>query len=174
MDHDDHVNLLRKGVPAPGGTWADLGAGTGAFTLALAELLGPHARIHAVDLDRRTLAKNAEAMARHFRDVPVSHHVADFTGPLELPILDGIVIANALHFVRSQEAAVRHIRGALRPGGRLLIVEYNIERWNFAVPHPLPYTAWERLAAAAGFERTELLHRRPSSTLREIYSAASW
>src|SRR5690554_4106120 len=41
MNHQDHVNLLRPGVPATGGVWADFGAGTGAFTLALAELLGP-------------------------------------------------------------------------------------------------------------------------------------
>ena len=40
MEHPDHVALLRPGVP-PGGAWADIGAGEGAFTLALADLLGP-------------------------------------------------------------------------------------------------------------------------------------
>lgn len=49
MDHADHVALLRAGVVVPethGGaaTWADLGAGAGAFTLALADLLGPGSR----------------------------------------------------------------------------------------------------------------------------------
>ena len=44
MDHSDHVNLLRNGV-LPGGVWADLGAGSGAFTLALAELAGPETTI---------------------------------------------------------------------------------------------------------------------------------
>ena len=48
MDHADHVRLLRDGV-TEGGTWADLGAGTGAFTLALAELLGPGGEVIAVD-----------------------------------------------------------------------------------------------------------------------------
>ena len=38
MDHTDHVNLLRDAVGL-GGTWADFGSGTGAFTLALAELI---------------------------------------------------------------------------------------------------------------------------------------
>ena len=42
VDHADHVGLLRAGSPtAAGGTWADIGPGTGAFTLALADLLGP-------------------------------------------------------------------------------------------------------------------------------------
>jgi hypothetical protein len=36
---------LRDGVPEPGGVWADLGSGEGAFTLALADLLGPGGRI---------------------------------------------------------------------------------------------------------------------------------
>jgi hypothetical protein len=48
MNHTDHVALLARGVRQDeGGTWADLGAGTGAFTLALADLIGPHGVIHA-------------------------------------------------------------------------------------------------------------------------------
>ena len=51
MDHADHVRLLRDGVPHEPGTWADLGAGSGAFTLALADLLPPGSLIYAVDKD---------------------------------------------------------------------------------------------------------------------------
>ena len=43
MIHSDHVRLLRDGVPQAGGVWADIGSGGGAFTLALADLLGPQA-----------------------------------------------------------------------------------------------------------------------------------
>ena len=40
MDHRDHVELIRAGVEgATDGPWADLGAGTGAFTLALVGLV---------------------------------------------------------------------------------------------------------------------------------------
>ena len=41
MDHAEHVNFLRNGIPATGGVWADFGAGRGAFTLALADLIAP-------------------------------------------------------------------------------------------------------------------------------------
>ncbi len=51
MDHTDHTNLLRDGIATPGGVWADFGAGAGAFTLALADLLGPGAEIVAIDRD---------------------------------------------------------------------------------------------------------------------------
>lgn len=48
MNHGDHVALLREGVHrrGAGAVWADLGAGDGAFTLALADLLGDGATIH--------------------------------------------------------------------------------------------------------------------------------
>jgi ubiquinone/menaquinone biosynthesis C-methylase UbiE len=174
MDHTDHLNLLRGGIDRSGGVWADLGAGTGAFTLALAELIGPGGEIFAVDRDASALRANARAMRARSPQARVHYEVADFTLPLALPLLAGIVMANALHFQSDQAAVVRSLRGYLRPGGRMLIVEYNIERGNFAVPHPVPYSRWEKLADEAGFAHTKLLARRPSRFLREIYSAVSW
>jgi hypothetical protein len=50
VDHADHVALLRPAVAA-GGTWADIGAGEGAFTLALADLLGAGGRFVVVEYD---------------------------------------------------------------------------------------------------------------------------
>ncbi len=174
MDHADHTNLLRAGIAGSGPVWADLGAGRGAFTLALADLLGPAGEIHAVDRDAGALRENARAMLATFPKVRVLYQTADFTRPLELQLLDGIVMANSLHFQKAQEAVVRRLRNYLGPGGRLLVVEYNIGRGNFAVPHPVPYVRWERLARGVGFEHTELLSRRPSRFLHEIYSAVSW
>ncbi|TMD25838.1 MAG: class I SAM-dependent methyltransferase, partial [Chloroflexi bacterium] len=52
MNHEDHVRLLRKGIVEPGGVWADFGSGAGAFTLALADLLGTEGSIYSVDKDR--------------------------------------------------------------------------------------------------------------------------
>ena len=52
MNHNDHVNLLRKGIPEKGGLWADLGSGTGAFTLALADLIGSTGHIYSIDKDQ--------------------------------------------------------------------------------------------------------------------------
>jgi ubiquinone/menaquinone biosynthesis C-methylase UbiE len=176
MDHADHMNLLRGAVEGAGLVWADLGAGSGAFTLALADLLGPGAEIQAVDRDGSALRANALEMASRFAHARVRYMEADFAGALALPLLDGIVIANSLHFQRgqNQQGIIRRLRGYVRPGGRVVVVEYNIQRGNFAVPHPVPYPRWERLARVAGFEHTELVARRPSRFLREIYSAVSW
>lgn len=174
MDHHDHVNLLRRGLTAPGGTWADFGAGGGAFTLALADLAGPSAVLHAIDSNAAALRANAREMASRFPATTITYHVADFTRPLALPPLDGIVIANALHFQRDQPDVARLLRSYLGDAGRILIVEYNTTHANFAVPYPVPYARWQTLAREAGFVHTELLATRPSRFLGELYSAASW
>jgi ubiquinone/menaquinone biosynthesis C-methylase UbiE len=174
MDHTNHLDLLRNGIEEPGGVWADIGAGAGAFTLALAELIGPEGEIYAIDKSGVALLENERAIHSKFATRRVRYVVANFSEPLDLPLLDGIVIANALHFQRHQESVVRLLRGHLRPAGRMLVVEYNIAHGNFAVPHPVPFERWENLARKAGFGHTKLLATRPSRFLREIYSAASW
>src|SRR5471030_2949603 len=95
MDHHDHVRLIRDGVLGGGQTWADLGSGQGAFTLALADLLGPTGSIYSVDRDKHALEVQLRALRDSFPGVAVTPLVADFSQPLELPPLDGIVMANS-------------------------------------------------------------------------------
>jgi SAM-dependent methyltransferase len=173
MNHDDHVALLRNGVDQLGGVWADLGSGSGAFTLALADLLGPSVRIYSVDRDERALLEQERAMRARFSDRALTYRVADFTQPLDLPPLDGVVMANSLHFQRDKDPVLQLARGYLKPRGRLLLVEYNADHGNPWVPYPLSYPTWEALAHANGFVETRLLATRPSRFLREIYSALS-
>ncbi|MEO8286643.1 MAG: class I SAM-dependent methyltransferase [Chloroflexota bacterium] len=173
MQHEDHVSLLREGVPTTGGTWADLGSGWGAFTLALADLIGPHGTIYSVDKDRGSLREQERAMKAMFPAADVHYVLGDFTRPLDLPALDGVVMANSLHFVRHKEAVVEMIRGYLKPGARLLLVEYSADRGNMWVPHPLSYPGWETLARRCGFVSTRMIGRVPSRFLGEIYSALS-
>jgi SAM-dependent methyltransferase len=174
LDHADHVDLLR-GAVEPGGTWADIGAGTGAFTHALADLLGRDGRIIAVDRDARVLRDNAAVMAAKFPGVTLDTVAADFTRPLDLPELDGIVAANSLHFVprEGQVAVVRSLASHVRYGGRFVVVEYDSDEGNAYVPHPFSVTTWERMAAAAGLRDTRQLGRVPSRFLGAIYAAES-
>jgi SAM-dependent methyltransferase len=151
--------------------WADLGSGTGAFTLALADLLGRGGRIVSVDRDAAALRQQAGAMAARFPGVTLEQRVADFTRDLGLPPLDGVVMANALHFRRDREAMVRTVRDMLRPGGRFVLVEYDADRGNPWVPYPLSFDTWRAMAVAAGFDEPRLLGRVPSRFLGAIYSA---
>jgi ubiquinone/menaquinone biosynthesis C-methylase UbiE len=175
MNHRDHVDLLRPADLSPGGLWADLGAGSGAFTLALRELLGSGGAVYAVDKDRRSLDSLARAYQAQFGDAQDLHLVhADFTHSLDLPPLDGAVMANSLHFFKDKEKVLQHVRTFLKPGGALLLVEYNVDSGNLWVPHPLSFETYRALAPRAGFTKPRLLAKHPSSFLKEFYSAAAY
>jgi ubiquinone/menaquinone biosynthesis C-methylase UbiE len=162
--------LIRPGIPGPGGVWADLGCGDGIFTAALHTLTQPGAEIYGVDNDRRAL----DALKRNFADSypdALLHPVrADFRRPLSLPPLDGIVMANSLHFVGDKPAVLAPIAGLLKPGGRLIVVEYNATRGNPAVPYPLDETGFLELARAIGLPEAHVLARIPSTFLGEMYA----
>lgn len=161
MNAQDRLELIRPGVA--GTVWADLGAGSGAFTLALAELLGPEGRIYAVDKDARGL--------RQLSGPQIEPVQADFTGPLELPPLDGILLANSLHYVRDQVLLLRKLGGYLKPEGRVLVVEYENRRPSPWVPYPIPFARFREIAGQAGFSSPERIGARPSDFGGTVYAA---
>ena len=172
MDHSDHVSLIRDGVGG-GPTWAELGSGTGAFTLALADLLGPGGTIYSVDRDADALRRQALALRQRFPNVAIHQLAADFTQPLELPTVDGLLMANSLHFARDKVAVLPGIIGHLRPGGRFILVEYDTDRGNPWVPYPLSFETWKSVAAAVGLADTRRIATVPSRFLGSIYAALS-
>ena len=175
MQQADYVALLRGGVPTPGGVWADFGSGPGAYTLALAELIGLGSTLYAIDKDASALAAQARQMADKFPQVQLKQLNADFTVPITpaLPPLDGLVLANVLHLVPDHQKAdlVRLLKSYLKPGGRWLLVDYNADHGNSWVPYPLAYPTWEALAAKCGLEQVRLLGTHPNSFLKEFYAA---
>ena len=178
MDHADHVRLLREGVPREAGTWADLGAGEGAFTLALADLLPLESEIIAIDRDAAALRELALAyieLGGRREGLPKvsTSHMDFFTGDLGTAWLDGVVMANSLHFVKEKAAVLARVHRALRPGGRLLLVEYDTGRGNAWVPYPLSFETWRTIAVQAAFSEPQLLATHPSRFLKRIYCAAS-
>ncbi|SRR5712692_1785731 len=177
MDPRDAAELISTAVPpGEGGLWADFGAGEGVFTAALAHVLGPAARIYAVDRDQRALAKLARWVEN--QTVTVIPVAADFTQPFDLPglgtaRLDGILFANALHFVRHPEPMVARLAALLRPGGRVVIVEYDRRAASRWVPHPLPVARLPELAAAARLTTPAVTGTRPSAFGGVLYAAVA-
>jgi SAM-dependent methyltransferase len=98
---------------------------------------------------------------------------ADFTKPIELASLDGVVMANSLHFVREKAPVLALVHKMLKPSGRLLLVEYDADRGNTWVPHPMSFETWRTLADANGFSGTRKLVSVPSRFLGRIFSAES-
>ncbi len=176
MDTRDAVELIREAIPRPEGDWADLGCGDGGFTRALAELVGANGRIYALDRDARAISALERWGKRHAPHVvPI---VADLTGPFELPGLGerrlaGILIANALHYVRDMEAVLARLAERLAPAGRVVIVEYEQEIATRWVPYPIPASRLPALASAAGLSPFVVTTTRPSAFGGFLYAATA-
>jgi ubiquinone/menaquinone biosynthesis C-methylase UbiE len=176
MDHSDAVALVADAVGRSPGTWADLGAGDGTFTRALVELLGRESRIYAVDRDARALAALARWAKTHAPHVVTV--VADFSRPFEwpdaaTPTLDGIVLANVLHFVADQSAVLARLAAWLVPGGRVVLIEYDRRGASPWVPHPIPLASLPTLAAAAGLATPVVTATRRSDYGGDMYAAVA-
>jgi SAM-dependent methyltransferase len=108
--------------PEPGDRVLDIGCGLGDSTLQLAELVGPEGHAHGVDVAERMIA-GARDDAERSGVANVSFEVADvqaveFTGPP----FDYAFARFGTMFFANPVAALRNVRAALRPGGRLNIV----------------------------------------------------
>lgn len=172
MKPRDAEALLAGAVPAAAAAWADLGCGDGTFTLALARRLGAGSVIYAVDRDAAALETLVRRAAKEAaRVIPVT---ADFTHGLELPglaerPLDGMMLANALHFVDDAERVLGGLALRLRPGGRVVLIEYDGRRPGPWVPHPIDAKVWPALAAAAGLVDPAVTARRRSAFGGDLY-----
>jgi ubiquinone/menaquinone biosynthesis C-methylase UbiE len=173
VDHNDHVGLIRAGVEGAGRRWLELGAGEGAFTLALADVLGSQGEIVALDRDAGGLRRLEAQLGRRFPETTLRTVVGDFRDPLPDGPFDGVLAANSLHFVADPVAIVTRARAVLRPRSRLIVVEYDADRGNPWVPHPFSFRTWQSMSAQAGLAGTRLIGRVPSRFLGAIYAAAS-
>ena len=171
MNAADHVALLRGALQNTGGAWADLGSGSGAFTFAMAELLGPSATIFSVDANARALLIQEEEMEARFPGRDVRFIRGDFKGTLDISGLDGIVMANSLHFQRDACSVLKHVSEWLTPGGRIVVVEYDIDTPNQWVPYPVPLPRLQTAASCAGLTEPRLLGTRPSDYHGQVYAA---
>src|SRR5512138_188290 len=160
MDARDAARLIAPGVS--GRVWADLGAGRGTFTMALATLLGSSGRVYAVERDA-SAADALERLARrrgHGERALIEVVRADFAMvPLPVKDSDGILLANSLHYVADNEQAPLLARLARGVGkdGTLLVVEYDNRPRSRWVPFPIAFNRLASIARDAGLSVPELI-----------------
>ncbi len=168
MTHLEALEFIKDLSFKPNEIWADLGAGSGTFTKAIAELLGPTGLVHAVDKSTQAITL-PKAMKTSI--APIQVHNQDFTKPLGLGNLDSIFMANALHFIRNQERLLRQLSLELNPKGKLVILEYDIRRGNPWVPFPVRFERLEHLAEKLALPAPKKVATRPSRYHQEMYLA---
>ena len=116
-------DVIRALDVGKGALVADLGSGVGYFALKLAERVGPSGRVLAVDVRSFPLLfLKLRALRRGTRNLTV---VRGEGGDPHLPAsgVDGILVANTFHELEDADVILGHAREALRPGGRLVVVD---------------------------------------------------
>lgn len=112
---------------APGSTVADVGAGSGYFTLKMASLVGPTGTVYANDIQQGMLnIISRKLKASPFKNVTL---VLGSPGDPKLPpaTFDLILMVDVYHEAHEPQALLRHLRNALKPNGRLVLLEYRAE-----------------------------------------------
>ena len=140
-------------------TWADLGCGNGTFTLALAHFLQPQSIIYAVDTDKAALRQ----IPTEYNSVVIEKKQGNFdANNLPFKDLDGILMANSLHYIKDKDSFIQRAVGYLEEDGSFLLIEYDTGRANQWVPYPLSFSSLIGLFGRAGFHSTRKLQERPS------------
>jgi ubiquinone/menaquinone biosynthesis C-methylase UbiE len=139
----DPKRILR-GLVAEGDHALDLGCGPGFFTLPMAEMVGPAGTVTAVDLQAEMLEmlkKRAERRGLAAR-IHLQRCAADSIGEIEPA--DFALAFHMVHEVPDVARFMGEVAGALKPGGRLLLVEPK------GHVSPDAFERTEALAAATG------------------------
>ncbi len=152
-------------------TWADLGCGSGLFSRALAHGLPDGSHILCLDKIRQVWKEptNTQRVRLDFRQLDFVQDSIPGTN------LDGILMANSLHYVSDKGALIQKLRGYLSARGRFLIVEYDTERRNPWVPYPIPFRTLEVLFTSLGFTHIRKIGERKSIYGPDgMYAAEVW
>jgi SAM-dependent methyltransferase len=121
---DIALNVLK--IPK-GASVADIGAGSGYITVRLAARVGPTGRVYANDVQPQML----NILARRL-DMSKITNVTLIEGTIDDPKLppasvDLALMVDVYHELSQPQAILRHLRESLKPGGRLVLLEYRKE-----------------------------------------------
>lgn len=135
---------------------ADLGAGTGAYTIPLAEKVGETGRVYAVEVQKDFLTniKN-EATARGLKNIELLWGDIERLGGTKIKDegVDVVVISNVLFQAEDKEGLLRETKRILKTGGKLLLVDWS-DSFNNLGPSPAMVITKEQartLCEAEGF-----------------------
>jgi len=110
-----------------GSTVADIGAGSGYMTVKLAKKVGPQGRVYANDIQPAMLELlNKRITKSKIANVSVVLGMQD-DPRLPVETLDLVLMVDVYHELSQPQLMLRHIRASLKPGGRLVLLEYRKE-----------------------------------------------
>lgn len=159
------ANVAHLGL-AKGMKVADLGAGTGHYARAAAQIVGRDGKVYAIDVQQDVLAHAKLNMPAH------GHGVVEYLwGDVERPggtklrdgTVDAAILANILFQIEDRQGLIAEVRRILKPGGKLMVVDWS---GSYGGVGPAPEAvvtdhAAETLFTGAGFHRESAFRAGP-------------
>jgi ubiquinone/menaquinone biosynthesis C-methylase UbiE len=140
-----------------GSTVADIGAGSGYMTVKLAKKVGPQGRVYANDIQPAMLELlNKRITKSKIANVSVVLGMQD-DPRLPVETLDLVLMVDVYHELSQPQLMLRHIRASLKPGGRLVLLEYRKEDPSIPIKpeHKMSVADAKLEVEAEGFKLTK-------------------
>lgn len=138
----DH--LVKELYLKPGERVADLGCGTGAYTIALAREVGDIGQVYAVDVHREQLHTLAGTLERQgLLNVETLWADIEKNIPIDAYSLDAVVLSNVLFQLGDIDKMLSLVAKILKPEGELLVVDWSQSHGGIG-PHPSHVVTEER------------------------------
>jgi predicted methyltransferase len=147
----------------PGQTIADLGAGSGYYSFRIAPLVGSTGKVLAVDIEPAMLEVIAQRASRE-RIANVAPVRASARDPnLAAGSVDLLFVVDVYHELEYPYEVMTKVRAALKPGGRVALIEYRAEDPQVAIKpvHKMSERQVRRELEAAGFRHVKTVRTLP-------------
>lgn len=169
-----HKNVAALGIE-PGMTVADFGAGSGHYTLAIAEALENSGKVYAIDVQRDLLTRiHNESAKRHLKHVQVVW--ADLEEPHASKLadhsIDFVLVSNMLFQVHKKRAVLDEARRILRPRGRLAIIDWSDPAGNASRSNGAGSFGPHRDHHVSKVQAMQLAHEARFALIREFEAGA--
>jgi ubiquinone/menaquinone biosynthesis C-methylase UbiE len=166
-------HLVRELYLKPGDRVADLGCGTGAYTIALAEEVGEMGQVFAVDVHREALHTLAATLEkRNILNTDVVWADIEKHIPIDAYSLDAVVMSNILFQLEDIGSALAQVSKILKPEGQLLVVEWSESHGGIG-PHPSHVVTEEKAEALVTKHGYRLVKRLPAGGYHYAFVALS-
>src|SRR5690349_21040757 len=153
-DPDRAIDVLKL---QKGATVADIGAGSGYMTEKLSKKVGPMGKVFATDIQQGMIdLLNRRITRRKLTNVtPILSAQDDPRLPTDA--VDLVIMVDVYHELSQPQLMLRHIKASLKPGGRLVLVEYRKEDPSIPVrpEHKMSVAEAKLEVEAEGFKLTQ-------------------
>jgi ubiquinone/menaquinone biosynthesis C-methylase UbiE len=140
----------------PGLAVADVGAGDGYFALRIARVVGKAGRVYANDIDQKALdVLRVRMEAEKLRNVEIVYGRTD-DPRLPRASVDLALMVNVIHLIKEKTTFLANLKSGLKPGGRLVIVQWDAEKMD---------------SEAVGWDPEDRSQFTQEATLRWIFEA---